>query len=196
MSATQTTATIATAPSSGRVRRSACRYAMVGPAGRPASSSTSAHAVAAMHEREAEHRELAPDHDREQATRRRRLARVARRGGRFPSSTSPWSTVMTSAIGISSSPRPRKSRGRFTYIQRRDGKDLAPRAATPARRAEGDGSPGRRDPDEGGHPEEAREHEQRLGRFRSSEATQPSRAPRAPQSSRRRSPEPPPVGTA
>ena len=93
------------------------------------SISTSAHAVAACTSANPRTVSVVPIPTASEHERSSGLGLdVAFDGVRAAASTRPWRTVVTTAIGSSRTPIPRKSGSRRTYIAPRRGEDLAPRS--------------------------------------------------------------------
>ena len=116
-----------------------------------------------LDEREPEERQRRADHEREERKRARALPGDRRRARSTSRNRSHCSSVITTAIGIRSTPIPRKRRGRWTYIARRGREDLTPRPRR-ASRSGATGTPGRADRREHDQAEDRGDHEQRQRR--------------------------------
>ena len=105
-------ARIPDAPSSGRHRMIASRYASTGLTSRPSSRRTSAQTVAAWTSARPSSVSVVPIRTDSSTS-----APAPSASPPTPATSSPWSSVVTRTIGISSRPIPRKSSARPTYIR-------------------------------------------------------------------------------
>ena len=113
---TSTATKIAIDPSSGRIRRSASRYAPSARTLRPASSSTSAQAVAAWTSPKPSSVSVVPTTTAAYASDPARSP-VTLEIASMPETRIHCTAVMTMTIGIRSSPSPTNRRRRFRYIR-------------------------------------------------------------------------------